>query len=44
MRVTLEVFGFAISPLRRSIACFGISMPFSAMNMRTMRGFGPTES
>jgi len=32
------------SPLRRSTGCFGISMPFSAMNMRTMRGFGPIES
>jgi hypothetical protein len=32
------------SPPRRSTVCFGISMPFSAMNMRTMRGLGPIES
>jgi glutathione S-transferase len=32
------------SPPRRSTVCLGISMPFSAMNIRTMRGFGPIES
>ena len=32
------------SPPRRSTVCFRMSMPFSAMNMRTMRGLGPIES
>ena len=44
MRVALEMLGLAVFAGAQVDGCLGISMPFSAMNMRTMRGFGPIES
>jgi hypothetical protein len=44
MRIALQMFGLAIFAAAQVDGLLGISMPFSAMNMRTMRGLGPIES
>src|SRR5882757_3534367 len=44
MGLRLRCSGCRFSPPRRSTVCVGMAMPFSAMNIRTRCGLGPTES
>ena len=44
MGIAREMHGLAILSAAQVDVCSGIVMPFSAMNMRTIRGLGPTKS